>query len=1111
MMNLQRPICILCWLLGAAITALFFAFSWSPSAVAAEPAAADFAIVKITAEPTEFTLNNEFDYRQILILGETAEGESVDLTRIAKIETPPSTVSLNEMRLASPLAAGSETLKFSHAGMSVEVAVTVNDLSAEHDTLFGQDVQPVLSRLGCNQGTCHGSKDGKNGFKLSLRGYDSLYDYRALTDDIGARRFNRAAPDQSLFLLKASGSIPHVGGVLTSPGEPHYEILKRWITRGATFDKDASPKVVGIEISPNNPIVPRAGMKQQIRVTATFSDGEKRDVTREAFIESGNIEVISAKRGGLLTMLRRGESPVLVRYQGAYAATTLTVMGDRSGFEWTQPPTFNYIDELVYDKLKRMKIQASELCRDDEFIRRVYLDLTGLPPTSDDVRNFLSDERPTQVKRGELVDQLIGGREYTEHWANKWADMLQVNRKFVGEEGAIALRAWIKDNVARNTPYDDFAREVLTASGSNLDNPPAAYFKILRDPAATMENTTHLFLSVRFNCNKCHDHPFERWTQDQYYELASYFAQVGLKADPKYKGKKIGGSAVEGAKPLVEVIYDKKSGDVTHDRTGVVTAPHFPYTHDDVAPDGLSRRAQLAHWITSPENQYFAKSYANRLWGYLFGIGIIEPIDDIRAGNPPTNPELLDALTRDFIEHDFDVQHMLRTICKSRVYQHSMKTNRWNEGDGINYSHALPRRLPAEVLYDSIHLAAGAPLRIPGAPAGLRAAELPDVGIKVPFLDDWGRPARETSCECERSHGVILGPVMKLVNGPTVANAIADPANAIHKLAKEEKDDAKLVEELFLRFLGRRPDAAEIEIGRLALYSAGAGYDEAVAELKAYEATLPPKLAAWESDLNRPTEWTVLKPTELKSKVGGAIALEEDGSIFASGKLGKDLYTIVAPLPLKQFTGIKLEALADKRLPAGGPGRAKNGNFVLNELKASISQADAPSEFKSASLGNAVASFSQTNWAVTGAVDGNISTGWAVSPSFNKNHTATFEANDAVELKEGAQLKLTFDQQYTDGAHLLGRFRISVTSSPTPFGGGSIPANILAIVKTPADQRTAEQQQSLLAFFQTSDREYQRLKTTVSQLDNERKNARLIGAQDLTWALINNPAFLFNR
>ena len=443
------------------------------------------------------------------------------------------------------------------------------------------------------------------------------------------------------------------------------------------------------------------------------------------------------------------------------------------------------------------------MCTDAEFIRRVSLDLTGLPPTSDQVRAFVADARDTKVKRDELIDRLIGNGDYVEHWTNKWADLLQVNRKFLGEQGAFALRDWIKQAVSSNMPYDKFVYTILTASGSTVENPPAAYFKVLRTPEETMENTTHLFLAVRFNCNKCHDHPFERWTQDQYYHLAAYFAQVGRKEDPASEGRKLGGSDVEGGKPLVEDIYDTGTGEVTHLATGKPAAPTFPYQHGDLAPPTSTRREQLAKWITSKDNQYFAKSYVNRLWGYLFGRGIIEPIDDIRAGNPPTNPELLDKLTSEFVASGFDMQHMLRTICKSRTYQQSIVTNKWNSDDDINFSHAIARRLPAEVLYDTIQRATGSVSHLPGVPAGFRAAQLPDVGLTLPsgFFEVFGRRRRESSCECERSSGMMLGPVMTLVNGPTIADAIADPSNSLTKLVAAQADDAKVVDELFVRIL----------------------------------------------------------------------------------------------------------------------------------------------------------------------------------------------------------------------------------------------------------------------------------------------------------------------
>ena len=430
-------------------------------------------IQRITVWPETVELTAPFTYRQLLITGELESGETVDLTRVATLATQPKTVEISSGRKLSLKANGEETLTFRHGQHEVTVPVKVTGAEVESKVSFVQDVMPALSKMGCNAGTCHGSKDGQNGFKLSLRGYDILFDHRAFADDVAARRINRSAPDQSLMLLKATGSIPHVGGAVTEYDSNYYRLIRRWIASGVPFDPE-SARVASIEVHPVNPVLPRPNMKQQVTVIATYTDGAKRDVTHEAFIESGDIEVATTDPTGVVTVLRRGEAPMLVRYEGNYAATTITVMGDRSGFAWQAPPTHNYIDELVDKKLQHTKTLPSELCSDEAFIRRVYLDMTGLPPTADEVLAFLADERPTQQKRNEWIDRLVGSGEYVEHWTNKWADLLQVNRKFLGEEGSLALRNWIKASVASNKPYDELAYEILTAKGSNLENPAAA-------------------------------------------------------------------------------------------------------------------------------------------------------------------------------------------------------------------------------------------------------------------------------------------------------------------------------------------------------------------------------------------------------------------------------------------------------------------------------------------------------------------------------------------------------------------------------------------------------------------------------------------------------------
>ncbi len=761
-------------------------------------------VLRLDVYPASIALQHRFDDAQLLVFAELTTGERIDVTRIVAFQQTPKLVDISPHGHVRATTSGSGQISLSLSGLTVSVPLEVSGVEAPYEVDFVRDVMPLLSKLGCNAGTCHGAKQGKNGFKLSLRGYDPAHDHRALTDDLAGRRFNRAAPDQSLMLLKTAGNVPHVGGVRAREGEPYYEILRQWIADGVQIKLDG-PRVTGIELQPKNPLIAMPGMAQQMIVFATYSDGTRRDVTAETFIESGQIDILEANSAGVVRALRRGESPVLARYEGAYASTTVTVMGDRGGFVWEAVPEYNFIDTLVHNKLKQVKVRPSPTCTDATFIRRLYLDLTGLPPRPEDVRAFLADEQNSREKRDALVDRLIGSPDYVELWTNKWADLLMVNRKFLGEKGAWSLRRWIHDAVSNNMPYDEFAHEFLTASGSTYINPPASYYRSLRDPTLVMENSTQLFLGVRFNCNKCHDHPFERWTQKQYYDLSAFFAQVGRK---------------KGVNPGEEIVFDTVGrGEVLSPVTGTNVAPAFPFAHADVAPEGANRREQFARWATSSQNQYFATSFVNRIWSYLLGAGIIEPVDDIRAGNPPTNPELLAELSRQFVASGFNVREVVRSICKSHTYQHAVATNSWNKDDAINYSHAIVRRLPAETLYDAIQQATGANGKLPGVPSGYRAVQLADSSTKLPggFLDLFGRPPRESACECERNGGMMLSQALTLINGPVISDALVAPENRIARVVAEHEDNARVVEELFLSILCRFPTDKEIETGKAAI------------------------------------------------------------------------------------------------------------------------------------------------------------------------------------------------------------------------------------------------------------------------------------------------------
>jgi hypothetical protein len=1111
----------------------------APSAQAQEKLPPGATLQRIEAHPASITLNEPFAYAQLVLTGRLNTGESIDVTRMVQVDKPANLVSVSAGALVRPVADGKGQLKFSAAGQTVTIPLTVSGQTAKYEVSFVRDIMPALSKIGCNAGTCHGAQKGKNGFKLSLRGYDPQFDHVALTDDLEGRRFNRSAPDHSLMLMKPSGAAPHVGGVVIHAGDPYYRMIRSWIAEGVKLDLK-SPRVASIDIFPKNPTVPLPGMKQQMAVVAKYTDGSVRDVTAEAFIESSNREAATVDRDGLVTALRRGESAMLARYEGNYTATTLIVMGDRSGFVWKDVPANNHLDNLVYEKLKQVRILPSDLCTDAEFIRRVYLDLTGLPPEPADARTFLADNRPTKIKRDALIDKLVGSPDYIENWTNKWGDLLQVNRKFLGEQGAKALRAWIRQALVTNMPYDKFVYTILTASGSTLANPPASYYKVLRDPDAAAENTTQLFLAVRFNCNKCHDHPFERWTQDQYYELAAFFAQVGRQEDPKFKGQKVGGTDVEGAKPLVEDISDLKSGEVKQSRTGVVAPPTFPYKHPDLLPPTTPRRQQLAHWIVSKQNQYFAKSYVNRVWSYLLGVGIIEPVDDIRAGNPPSNPKLLDQLTNDFMGSGFDVQRLVKTICKSRTYQLSLTTNKWNQDDDINYSHAIARRLPAEMLYDAIQRATGSVSHLPGLPPGARAVQLLDSNVEVPsgFLDLFGKPPRESACECERTSNMMLGPVLNLINGPIIADAVKDPNNRIAKLITTEKDDAKVIEELFMAILCRPPTQAEIAAGVRAIGASQDDFNQMASErrkleaaLEAYEKQVPAKQAAWELAQKNITPWTVLDPSSVKAARGTTLTKQPDHSILASGKNPTpEIYTVTADTPLTGITGIRLEVLPHPSLPQNGPGRAPaNGNFLLNEFKVRAAAQGEPAKVSSTNksdpfaflgeltppgkpvvLQKAIADYSQPNFDVKGAIDGKPETGWAIDPASGKSHVAAFETKEPIVFPKGARLTFALEQRFAGKQHNIGRFRLSVTTAKPPLAIDGLPDGIAKILAVPTGKRTPQQNADLAAYFRSLDTELPRLQQALADHPNP-ISKRQVGLQDLAWALLNSPEFLFNH
>jgi hypothetical protein len=665
---------------------------------------------------------------------------------------------------------------------------------------FLRDVAPILNKVGCTAGACHGAAKGKNGFKLSLRGYDARFDYEALLYDLSGRRFNRADPGRSLMLAKPSQEVAHGGGRRFAKDSDYYRTISNWIAQGSPYGDPAHDTVVELRAEPKEILMTKPGDTASIKIVARYQDDQLRDVTRETIIESNVPDVASIESDKSVVRGERvGEATLLVRYQGRFGAIPVTVLNPKPGFAWKPLSQHNYIDRLVDAKLERLKIQPSDATDDATFLRRLSLDLTGRLPSPESVRAFVADR--SRSKRTKAIDTLVASPEYVDHWSVKWGDLLQSSRKYLGEKGAYEFQQWIRDAIAANRPYDALVRELLTSRGSSYDNPAANYFRVTRDAKPAMEKTTQVFLGVRMVCAQCHDHPFERWTQNQYYQMSAFFSAVGIRA-----GFEVG----------EEIVFDQRSDyEMKHPKDGRVVKPQFMLASGAAAvPDGPERRDVLAKWLTSKDNPFFAKAIVNRMWSYFLGKGIIDPVDDIRASNPPSNAALLEALTNDFVMHAFDLRYLMRTIVSSRTYQASIATNEWNVSDRDNFSHAIPRRLSAEELMDAVAAAAGARPRFPDVPEDTGAAQLVDPHIgREGFLDVFGRPARESSCECERRSDFSLPQALNLVNGRTISDAVADPKGRVAKLVLSGKSDQAMVDELYLAALSRLPTQEERQRG----------------------------------------------------------------------------------------------------------------------------------------------------------------------------------------------------------------------------------------------------------------------------------------------------------
>jgi len=740
--------------------------------------------------------------QQLVVTAADDKGAPKDVTRHVRYSAKPDgVVKVDDRGLVTAIGNGTATVtaKANDAGPPATLSVTVEQFDASPPINFANRIVPIFTKAGCNSGGCHGKASGQNGFKLSLLGFEPKEDFEHLVKESRGRRLFPAAPDRSLLLQKATGAMPHGGGKRLDADSDDYRLMARWVGQGMPYGKPDDPTIARIVVFPPQRVMARGG-EQQLAVTAVYSDGSAEDVSRSALYEPNDQEMARVEPGGFVAINQQpGDVAVMLRYQGKVAVFRATVpLGAPVD---KLPPSRNFIDELVFKKLKEVGMPPSAVCSDETFVRRVTVDVAGRLPTPGEVKRFVADT--DKAKRDKLIDRLLASGDYADYFANKWSALLRNKRSQNGQGGGarttFAFYDWVRDGLMTDKPYDQFVREVLTASGDAETNPPVAWYRQLKEPANLLEDSAQLFLGMRLQCAQCHHHPFERWSQQDYFSFAAFYSKVSRKP-----------GAVQGE----EVIFHKR---------GVASATN-PKTKQTVKPAGLGDapldvrpeddpREALADWMTKKDNPFFARALANRYWKHFLGRGLVEPEDDMRDTNPPTNPELLDALAKHFTDSNYSMKELVRTICRSTTYQLDSLPNEYNKIDKQNYSRYYPKRLTAEVLYDAVTALSGSESKFDGLPAGTRAVQLPDSSYNASsyFLTVFGRPDATSACECERSQEPSLAQSLHLLNARDLQDRIAAPGARAGKLAAEaDKPDEERIAEVYLLAFARDPDPSEV-------------------------------------------------------------------------------------------------------------------------------------------------------------------------------------------------------------------------------------------------------------------------------------------------------------
>ena len=751
-------------------------------------------VVRLDAYPSSISLTSNKDFNSFVLVATYDNGVTRDVTGQSNfVLSDPNIASIKD-HLLLPKSDGNTKLQASYQGLNTEIAITVSKAKENREVSFNLDVMPVFLKAGCNTGSCHGSARGQDRFMLSLFGYDPEGDHYRITREQGTRRINLAVPEESMLVEKSIGAVPHTGGKLFSKDSEHWKTLVNWLKKGALDDPKDIAKPEKLELYPPELLLEGDGASQQMTVLARYTDGTTRDVTKLTVFQSNNELSASINEDGLVTAGKRGEAFIMARFNVFTVGIQAVVIPKNLKYQRPQLPANNYVDSLVHEKLHKLRITQSGLCSDEVFLRRIFLDVVGMTPKKEDYDRFVSDKSPD--KRSKLIDELLERKEFTEIWVMKFAELLQIqtdDNQGMSYKSTLLYFNWLKDRIANNMPMDQIVRELLTSTGGTFVNPSTNYYQVERDNLKITENVAQVFMGMRIQCAQCHNHPFDQWTQNDYYSFASFFSQVGRK---------------RGADPRESIIYNRKSGEINHPVHKKPMPPKFLGGETPELKSGDDRRAILANWLASPENPFFARNLANLVWAHFFGQGIIEPVDDVRVSNPPSNPQLLDELAKNFTAYNYDFKKLVRDVCNSRTYQLTTQTNPTNEGDLRNFARAQLRRLRAEVLLDVITQVTETKNKFQGLPLGAKAIQIADGRVSNYFLSTFGRAKRETVCSCEVVMEPSLSQALHLLNGD-VTNTRLKQGKVIDKLLKEGSNPGEIIENLYLRCYSRMPTEAE--------------------------------------------------------------------------------------------------------------------------------------------------------------------------------------------------------------------------------------------------------------------------------------------------------------